>query len=274
MTKSGRIKSLQWDMSLAIKKVAKGTPQYFRMRQYILTMLISDLKDVNHLVPSLSSLREDIVKKLVALWVKRGNCTKTIVSKLSIIRKICQAHCPELIFPSNQALNLNYRRAQRESLPVFVELEKIVDPTIRYYCTLQYVFGLTKYEALLIRGYMFQGEALRLPRKITYNHHDRAIQIQTEQQRQWRDHVMVAAETTKSKRVAQIKIHGKLFTNELKRLGIADQNYYRHHYIQKRHQALLQAGYPLRAVYQQLRQETGYQSNKPLREILKCLKNS
>jgi len=273
MATIGRIKSLQLDIALALKKVAKGTPQYYRMRRYILATLITDLKVINHLIPRLNGLREDIVKKLVTLWLKRGNSSKTIQSKLSIVRGVCQAHCPELVIPSNRELNLSRPPLKKLKIPVLVPLEQISNPAIRQYCALQHEFGLTQQEELWFRGYMFQANELRLPRQIAYNHRDRAVAVETEQQQHLRQDILTAAAFAKPRCAVQVKAQAKLFSDVLKPLGITQPNYYRYHYIKTRYDALHQSGHKPRDVFQQLRRETGYQSNRPLREILQCLKN-
>lgn len=271
MSQMGRHQALRKDVELALKKLPKGTPQYYHMRRYIMLTLITDLKTINRLVPQLGSLRNNIIDELVMLWQRRGNCTKTILSKVSIIRQVCRAHCPDLTLPTNQALGLKLEQNKRTKIQHWITPEQVVVPAIRQLCTLQYHFGLTKQEALQVRSYMFQGTQLRLPRKITYNHYDRSVPIQSELQRHQQSIIAMNPVFIQRRSRNELQALSEQFRQQLEQIGIIDENYYRHYYIKSRYEFLQQIGLKPRALFQQLREETGYRSNRPLMEILKCL---
>jgi len=277
---AGRKASLIQDIEDALTYSKNGSKKSVQRRSYTLRRLPDELIKMKCLVPSLSALNSNLVKKLVEYWVHKGDRPKTIYNKVSDLRNVIQKKYNAMEFPSNVMLGIHCVQVPKLLPSIAYENIKLhsMDNAIKHLnvvCGLQYFFGLKKSEATQFRPYMLRPHCINVPRSISYNHIDRVIEVSTQKQTEFINTINKESLTYNTADQQYRKLLTLMHGHALKLIGVDEPEHYRYQYVLWRYNQLKESNsLDLMQCYQQLRQELGYRENRQIKELLICLENS
>ena len=253
-----------------VAMIPGGSKSYRGYLERTVSVIANDLARLGLLPRHPRSLKPETISKMVYVWQHEKLAHKTLANRLAVLRKISKVTTPPLfLVPSNQTfkLQLPEKRKVLSDLTPKLNPYDIQNPTVQSICLLQYLFGLTKLEAIRSFELLITPEVLIIPRKISFNSLERRILIINHEQRN------LLVRVSNHPFTESWKLLSLMHYETLRKLNIESKEYYRLFYIVHRYQQL-RLSVSNKEALKKVQLETGYTSLRQIKGVLSCLENS
>ena len=161
-----------------------GSHRDKRHRAFVVRKIINHLFKIGQCPPHWHALNQTHIHALVQLWKKQRIKTVTIMKYMTVLRHFLKHINHSIDGIDNISLKLIREKHETNYQPINIDaIEKITNPFIKVMLQFQIHFGLTFSEASrLIPDIHIREHILWLTRDITFNHHDRAVPIRSDEQ--------------------------------------------------------------------------------------------
>lgn len=163
----------------------------YRTRQQYLTVIqrtIKDLYRTQQKINSIKAITQKNIFELVNLWRKNKLQDRTIVNRLTIVKKYIQLTNKNFIFPTYKELNIISTRRNISGDKTVTEdfINQVESTCVKFILSFQIYFGMTKDEVINIAVASLQQNRsfFIIHKSISSNNKDRTILITTQKQTQ------------------------------------------------------------------------------------------
>lgn len=163
----------------------------YRTRQQYLTVIqrtIKDLYRTQQKINSIKAITQKNIFELVNLWRKNKLQDRTIVNRLTIVKKYIQLTNKNFIFPTYKELNIlsTPRNISGDKAVTEDFINQVESTCVKFILSFQIYFGMTKDEVINIAVASLQQNSsfFIIHKSISSNNKDRTILITTKKQTQ------------------------------------------------------------------------------------------
>lgn len=269
MSDAGRKNTFTKKMLDHVAMIPGGVKSYRNYLERTALLTVDDLARLGLLQFHPRNLSPEAISKLIYLWKSKNLTHKTLANRLSALRKIANTtHPPLFVIPANQTFKIKLPEKRKVLTDLTPKLNpyEIQNKAMQSVCLLQFLFGLTKFEAIRSFGLLITPEALIIPRKISFNKIERRILTINNEQRnllvQLNHHPL-----TESPKLLSLMHH-----ETLKHANIKEKEYFRLFYIVNRYKQLI-ASVSMKEALKQVQLESGFASLRQIKGVLLCLED-
>ncbi len=267
----GRKYELTKESKKLIANPKRGSFRTRKEHQREMNRFFEDCAHLKQLPNGIKRLTPQHIERLVEYWKKRKLSDNTIITKLTVLRRLNRIQRLGLNIPTN--LELSLKKSTTQSITLNLPdnyADNIYHPVTKCLIGLQCQFGLTPLEAT--KFYKFTPhtarKSLSINRNISHNHQDRYIPVLTDAQQNCLSECQKLSQHSpffQSEKAEEYILN--LYRAECRHADIADKTEFRKIYGEKRLSDLMQTLSEGEA-WTTLCQEMGYKRSDTLKKRL------